>query len=131
MSFTSEIRASVAKNRLYLRMVGFMTDDDARRVADTIINEFQKLKPGFDVINDISGLKPASKAAADEMRRAQEASFKHGHRRIIRVVVDQAVTHLQWSRTLTAASPDQSVETAATVEEAERMLEEPRRGKPM
>jgi hypothetical protein len=121
MAFTFEIRADRPMNRLYLRMAGFMSDDDARRVADTIIAEVQKLQPGFAVINDIRDLKPTTQTATDHMRRAQEASFKHGSGRVIRVVGDQVVTQIQWNRTLKAVQGS-GAETASTVEEAERML---------
>jgi len=127
VSFTYDIRADVSRNRLYLHMVGYMSDDDAVAVADTIIREIQKLEPGFAVINDIRGLKPASAAATRQMQRAQEASFQHGHGRVIRVVGDEAaVTQLQWNRTLSAAQ-GKGAETAASVQEAERMLEAPPR----
>ena len=122
MAFTCEIRADGPRNRLYLRMAGFMTDDDAMRVADTIVAEVQKLKPGFSVINDIRELKPTSQTASDHMRRAQEASVKHGSGRVIRVVGEQLVTQLQWNRTLKAVQGS-GAEIAATVEEAERMLD--------
>ena len=125
MAFTFEIHADGPRNRLYLRMAGFMTDNDAVRVADTIIAQIQKLKPGFAVINDIRDLKPTSQTATDHMRRAQEASVKHGSGRVIRVVGDQVVTQIQWNRTLKAARGS-GAETASTVEEAERMLEEDR-----
>jgi hypothetical protein len=122
MAFTYDIRADVPRNRLYLRMSGFMTDEEAERVADTIITEVQKLRPGFAVINDIRELKPTSPTATEHMRRAQEASSKHGHGRVIRVVGDQVVTQMQWNRTLKAVS-GAGAEVAATVEEAERMLD--------
>jgi hypothetical protein len=122
MAFTFEIRGDALRNRLYCRMAGFMTDDDAVRVADTIIAEVQKLKPGFAVINDIRDLKPTSQAATDQMRRAQEHSVKLGGGRVIRVVGDQVVTQMQWNRTLKAVRGS-GAETASTVEEAERMLE--------
>jgi hypothetical protein len=121
MAFTYDIRADGPRNRLYLRMAGFMTDDDALRVADAIIAEIQKLGPGFAVINDIRELKPTSQTASDHLRRAQEASVKRGSGRVIRVVGDQVVTQMQWNRTLRAARGS-GAEIAATVEEAERML---------
>jgi hypothetical protein len=127
MAFTFEIRADALRNRLYCRMTGFMTDDDAVRVADTIIDEIQKLKPGFAIINDIRDLKPTSQTATDHMKRAQEASVKHGSGRVIRVVGDQVVTQIQWNRTLKAVRGT-GAETARTVEEAERMLERDRAG---
>ena len=123
MSFTHEIRADVMKNRLYLRLVGFMTDEQAVMVADQIIAEIQKLRPGFTVINDISGLKPASPIATEHLRRAQEASARRGHGRIIRIVGDQALTQMQWNRTLKASSQGAAAEVATTLAEAERMLD--------
>jgi hypothetical protein len=112
-------------NRLYIRMTGAMTDDEAKEVAAAIVGEIKKLRPGFAVINDISALKPASEKASEYLRGAQEASVKRGSGRVIRVVGSQAITHLQWNRTL-KDTQGTAAETAATVEEAERMLE----GKP-
>ena len=117
VSFTYQIDSRPAVNRLYLRLDGVMTDDDAKAVADKIIDEIQKLKPGFAVINDIRRLRPSSQTAAEHMRRAQEASVRHGHGRIIRIVGEQAITQMQWNRTLKSRA-----ETAKTLEEAERML---------
>jgi hypothetical protein len=122
MAFTFEVRGDAVRNRLYVRMAGFMTDDDAVGVADRIIAEVEKLKPGFAVINDIRDLKPTSQAATDQMRRAQENSVKLGGGRVIRVVGDQVITQIQWNRTLKAVRGTPA-ETASTVEEAERMLE--------
>jgi hypothetical protein len=122
MSFTSDIRANIIKNRLYLRLSGVMTDQDAVSVADRIMAEIGKLTPGFAVINDISNLKPASQAATEHLRRAQEASVKSGSRRVIRVVGEQVITEMQWNRTL-KPSHGKAAEVAATVEQAERMLD--------
>jgi hypothetical protein len=110
-------------------MAGFMTDDDAVRVADAIIAEIQKLKPGFAVINDIRELKPTGPVASEHMRRAQKASVKHGSDRVIRVVGDQVVTQMQWNRTLKTVQAS-GAEIAATVDEAERMLERNRAPSP-
>ena len=74
-----------------MRLVGFMSEADARQVADATIAEMQKLRPGFGIINDIRELKPTTQAASDQMRRAQEAAVKHGFSRAIRVVGDQVV----------------------------------------
>ena len=125
MNFTFDIRANVVKNRLYLRLVGSMSDEDAAMVATRIIDEIGKLKPGFAIINDISGLKPASQVASDHLRRAQELSVKRGSGRVIRVVGSQAITRMQWNRTL-KQSLGKTAEEAATVEEAERMLDQER-----
>jgi hypothetical protein len=123
MSFTFDIQANIPKNRLYLRLVGFMSDEDAATVADRIISEVGKLKTGFAIINDISGLKPASQVAAEHLRRAQDLSIKRGSGRIIRVVGSQAITQMQWNRTL-KESQGKAAEVAATFEDAEKMLDQ-------
>jgi hypothetical protein len=122
MAFKYEIRADLVRNRLYMCLTGFMTEADAAQMAEATIAEMRKLRPGFVIINDVRELKPASQAASDEMRRAQEAAVKLGFSRAIRVIGDQVITHMQWSRTLKAAH-GHDAETAATMEEAERMLE--------
>jgi hypothetical protein len=122
MAFSHEIHADVPRNRLYMRLTGFMTEADALQVAEATIAEMQKLRAGFAIVNDIRGLKPTTQAASDQLRRAQEAAVKHGFGRAIRVVGDQVITHMQWSRTLKAAH-GRDAETAPTMEEAERMLD--------
>src|SRR5262249_19045495 len=122
MAFTLEARADLVRNRLYMRLTGFMAEADARKAADAVIAEMQKLRPGFAIINDIRELKPVSPEASDQLKRTQEAAVKLGYSRAIRVVGDQLITHLQWTRTLKAAHGHE-IETAPTVDEAERMLE--------
>jgi hypothetical protein len=122
MSFTADIRADAAKNRLYLRLAGMMSDDDAKKVAETILVEIRKLKPGFAVVNDISELKPASEIATNHLKRAQDASAKAGVKRVIRVVGSKTITNMQWNRTL-RETQGINAETVGTVEEADRLLD--------
>ena len=122
MSFTASIKADPARNRLYLRLAGMMMDDDAKKVADTILVEIAKLKPGFAVINDISELKPASEVATAHLKRAQDASAKAGVKRVIRVMGAKTITNMQWNRTL-RETQGINAEIVASVEEAERLLD--------
>ncbi|MBV8029899.1 MAG: hypothetical protein JO035_00165 [Betaproteobacteria bacterium] len=122
MAFTYDIRANTAKNRLYLKLAGSMTEADAKKVADTILGEIKKLKPGWAVINDISELKPGDDKASEQLRRAQDASAKAGCKRVVRVVGSQAITNLQWNRTL-QETHGMRADTAATVADAEKLLD--------
>jgi len=122
-TFSHEIRANPVTNRLYLKLAGMMSEAEAKNVADTIIREIVKLKPGWAVINDISELKPADDKATAHLRRAQEASAKAGCVRVVRVVGKQAITNLQWNRMLSDAQ-GMRADTAATVADAERLLDE-------
>jgi hypothetical protein len=115
------VKVDVAKNRLYITMVGFLKADEMKACTDQVILETKKLKPGYDVITDISQFKPADQEAVKEIERGQ-AHFKatligHG----IRVVGKSAVTSMQFSRTGKAVGyiPD----AVATVAEAEKLLD--------
>jgi hypothetical protein len=123
MAFSYDVRANTIKNRLYVRMVGSMSDAEAKQVATTIMEEIKKLKAGFTVINDISQLKPAGEQATEHLKAAQQASARHGCSRVVRVVGAQSITHMQWNRTL-QNSMGVRADQAASVEEAERLLEE-------
>ena len=122
MSFVAEIRADSIKNRLYLRLAGMMSDEDARKVAEKILAELPKLRPGFAVVNDISELKPASEVATEHLKRAQAASAKAGVKRVVRVMGKQSITNMQWNRTL-RDTQGMNAEVVASLEEADRLLD--------
>lgn len=123
MSFNYDIRANAAKNRLYLKLEGTMSEDDARKVYETILAEIEKLKPGWAVVNDISALKPADDKASEYLRKAQAASAKAGVKRVVRVVGSQSITNLQWNRTLQETQGIRA-DVVASVADAEKLLDE-------
>ena len=122
MSFTYDIKANTAKNRLYLKLAGLMGEAEARKVHDAILAEIRKLKPGWAVVNDISELKPADEKATEHLRRAQEASAKAGLSRVVRVVGAQAITNLQWNRTLQQAQGVRA-DVVGSVADADKLLD--------
>ena len=125
MAAEYDIKANIPKNRLYIRIKGFMTEEEAEIIGNRALEETKKLKPGFDVINDIRELKPATPTAAKiYAARAAESGKTYGVRHVIRVVGDRMTTHLQLDRLLKETVGIQG-ETAKTVEEAERMLDKP------
>jgi hypothetical protein len=116
-----DIRADVARNRLYLVLIGFFQDDEVKTASDKCIAEASKLKPGFDVINDISQFKPASPKGAEEIKRAQLFIKQHGVKRVIRIVGDAVITQAQFSRQ--EKEVGYNADTAATLAEAEKILD--------
>ena len=114
-----EIRADIVKNRLYMHIQGFFPDDEARKIADIGIAEASKLKPGFDIINDISDCKPATIKGIEEIKRAPVAIKEGGVRRVIRIV-GQSVTEGQFVRKSQEAGYD--ADTAPSIVEAEKIL---------
>ncbi len=100
-----------------------MSEDDARKVYETILAEIKSLKPGWAVVNDISALKPADEKASEYLRKAQAASAKAGVKRVVRVVGSQSITNLQWNRTLQETQGIRA-DVVASVADAEKLLDE-------
>lgn len=119
------IRADVAKNRLYMVLNGFFTDEEIHIAAEKTIEEIKKLKAGFAVINDISTFKPATPNGAEEIKRVQVFTRERGVKRIVRVVgkdkVASAITAMQFSRTQQEAG--YAADIVGTMAEAEKLLD--------
>jgi len=115
------IRADVAKNRLYVKLVGFFDYNEMKASTDKTIEEVKKLKPGFDVINDVSEFKPANQDTLKEIERAQAFLKKAGVRHAIRVEGKAKLTNIQFSRIGKAV--DYVAEVVENLEEAEKLLD--------
>jgi hypothetical protein len=117
-----DVRANVAKNRLYMALDGFFSDEEAKQTADKGIAEASKLKAGFDIVNDIRGFKPTSPNGAAEIKRALIFCKQQGLRHVIRVVDQAAVIgEVQFSRQ--SKDVGLAVDTATSVEEADKILD--------
>ena len=115
------VRADAAKNRLYVKLAGFFDYDELKASTDKSIEEVKKLKPGFDVINDISEFKPANQDILKEIERVQIHLKKIGVRHVVRVQGNSKLTNLQFSRI--GKSVDYAAEAVDTMEEAEKLLD--------
>ncbi len=113
-------RADPAKNRLYVVLQGFIPAEEAKDAADVTIAEAKKLRPGFDIINDISTAKATSEQGVMELLRCQTFLKERGVGRVIRVVPETTVGSMQIARTSRQAGYDADI--ASTMEEAESML---------
>ena len=115
------IRADVGKNRLYVKLAGFFDYNELKASTDKSIEEVKKLKPGFDVINDVSEFKPANQDILKEIERVQVHLKKVGVRHVVRVQGDSKLTNLQFSRIGKAV--DYVAEAVDTMEDAEKLLD--------
>jgi hypothetical protein len=115
------IKADVQKNRLYVILVGFFHYDEMKACTDKTIEAVKKLKPGFDVITDLSKFNPVGKDTLDEVARGQSFFKQSGIRHGIRVEGKAALANLQFSRTGKAV--DYNPNIVATMEEAEKLLD--------
>jgi hypothetical protein len=118
------VRADQSKNRLYITLVGFFTIEETKKCSQDIIEAIKKLKPGYDIINDISQFKPSTPDVAKEIERVQAHFTATGVRRGLRVVGASALTGMQFNRTAKSAGYDASSNNVATLEEAEAILDQ-------
>ncbi|MDY6930447.1 MAG: hypothetical protein SVJ22_00820 [Halobacteriota archaeon] len=109
------------KNRMSIRISGFMTDQELKVVVDEALVELRKMKPGFAIINDISEFKPASPSGAKELLRVQKFVNDLKPGRIIRVVGSDKLGRKQFEKNSQQAG--YAAETAPSIEAAEKMLD--------
>ncbi len=118
------ISANQTKNRLYLQLKGFMEDQEIQAAAEVLISEVNKLKPGFDVINDVSEFKPATQQGSLVIARCQKYVVEHGVRHVMRVLGTNAITRMQFTRTAKNAGSDTLTSEVSSFQEAEKRLDE-------
>lgn len=117
-----EIRISLTKNRLYVRMIDVLQESESADAANRVIAEMLKLRPGFDVITDITTFKPSSAKALADIMRTQKAYRDHGIRRLVRIIGRDVIAKMQARRTgQEAAALD--ADYVHSLEEAERLLD--------
>ncbi len=117
-----EIRRDDAKNRVYIKLIGFYSGDEAKKVADEFIGEMKKLKPGFDIVNDITEFKTSPPEATTAIARAQEMALELKAGRIVRIIGGQPTGRLQFERI--GRKTGTMVANVSSIEEAEQILEE-------
>jgi hypothetical protein len=118
-----EIIPNHAKNRIYYRMDGFLKDEEVREVVDRMIEEIKQLRPGFDLINDLSTFKPATPEGAKEIERMVQFSIERKVRHVIRVAGPDVISRMQFDRINRLYGSSNVVEYATSREEAERRLD--------
>jgi hypothetical protein len=116
-----KIHVDTARNRLYVTMIGFLSLEEAKRCGDETIAAAQKLKPGYDVISDISEFKPGTQDVAKDIERVQAHFRQTGARKGVRVVGQNSASSMQFARTGKLAGFNS--DNVATVAEAEQLLD--------
>lgn len=116
-----EIRKNAVKNRLYLKLSGFLKEEEVISAGHRLIETAKLLRPGFDIINDISDFKPATTSVASFIENIQEDMKKLPVGRIVRVIGKNALGKMQLTRTSLKAG--YNAYNVATMQEAEELLD--------
>jgi len=114
-----DARADTARNRLYITLDGYLTDDEIKEAAARTLSEARRLREGFDVVNDISTFKPASPEGAAMIGDVQKKVAGMGMNRVVRIA--SALARLQFDRGAKGAGYKGL--SAGSVEEADQLLD--------
>jgi len=117
----TRLKIDSSKNRLYVTMAGFFSVEDMKKWSDETIAMAKKLKPGYDVVIDISQFKPTTPEGTKEIERVQVFFKSSGVRLGAQVVGENVLSGLQFKRmSITSGYDPTNVETLA---EAEKLLD--------
>jgi len=81
----SLVNVDLVKNRLYVRLKGTLNLDAALRLKQDYQHAINKCKPGFDVVNDVEGLKPCEPAVITLLGEISGIADAAGVGRVVRV----------------------------------------------
>lgn len=117
-----KIRVDTEKNRLYVSVEGYLTDDLVLEFIDKLKAAMYQLKSGFDIINDIRKSKPFSPIGVEQIKELMKYEVEQGRRYHLRVVDEKTFSIMQMDRVATKI--DYNTLATATIEEAEKLLDE-------
>ena len=115
-----EITANPEKNRLYVTLDGHLDSAERKAAAKAFMLEVNKLQPGFDIVHNMTKLRPTDPEGLKDLIRIQAAAKVKGVRSVIRIV-QIALSRLQFERI--AEETGWVFETAATLQEADERLD--------
>lgn len=115
------VRADPGKNRLYLKLEGFLGTDELRDAGAKVLSEVKRLKSGFTLVNDISTFKPANDEGAAVIGEVQRAIASMGLTAVARVA-PTALGRLQFER-ITKGAVSYDTVVVGSVAEADRALD--------
>jgi hypothetical protein len=118
------IRADLEKNRLYLTFSGFSTVEAATVARQEVEAAVRQLKPGFDVVTDLSEYKPAMSEITQTIQQMQVFLKQSGLRRAVRIASPNPLTNIQFARTARVAGLE--AEIVSSVVEADALLDQGR-----
>lgn len=115
------VKAEISKNRLYIKLAGFLSASEASDIKIDIMNEAAKLDPGFDIINDITNFRLGLDETAYLLNETIEFLIEKKVNRIIRVVGSSRAGLIQLAK-YTRKDDKYVTHFVPSIEEAEELL---------
>jgi hypothetical protein len=80
-----ESRVDRDQNRLYVTLKGRLTAKEVKLAVEQVIDSLKMLKPGFDVITDISQFEPVTQNEAELLVQVHQKLVDHGVSHVARI----------------------------------------------
>lgn len=116
-----KVTADTAQNRLNITMIGTLSVEEAQKSKLTIESTIATLKPGFDVINDISRFIRGDDAAGNVLKEIIILLIQNRVNRVVRVVGTSKSGLIQFANN-TLQIDQYKISYVPTLEEAELLL---------
>ena len=93
-----EVKYDVSKNRMQMRVEGFITKEEAVKYRMACEEVYKKVKPNFTFLVDLRNLKTLPQESIDEIQKVRFSSVKHGAYKGATVLKD-TIVRMQTKRT--------------------------------
>ena len=123
MSGKIEFRADRAKNRLYIRLSGFLRSNHVDPAMEELEVALGDLQTDFDVVTDLSDFVPGSPGASAALARGGEMIKEKGRRHGVRITGGLMTGLMQFQRLLKGVFDEENTRYANSLQEAEAMLD--------
>ena len=115
-----ELKIDSVNNRIFVKTIGFPTDEEMEQHVKRIHAGLAQLKPGFAVIADITEMKATTQVAANALQGLLQEYKKRGISQIVRIVSKEVLAKMQLQRI--TQHVDIPVSHVTTLAEAEALL---------
>jgi hypothetical protein len=115
-----QVTANPEKNRLYVTLEGHLEPPERVEAGKAFMAAIGQLQPGFDIVDDLTGLRPTDSEGLKDLRRLLAAAKIKGVRSVIRIV-RIPLSRIQVERVSDEVGLES--ETAASLQEADERLD--------
>jgi hypothetical protein len=81
-----EIQTDIEKNLLYVKLSGFMEENEVKSAVIDAKSAINSLRPSFDAITDITNFKPVAPSGRGMLLDIMKYVIQHKVNRVIRIV---------------------------------------------
>ncbi len=120
----AKVVTDIKKTRLYIFFGSTVTRKDVERIYTDVRFGVADLKPGFDVVNDLSLARLGHLSGAPTFKKISVYLSDNKVNRVVRVMGKSSILFKQITK-LSAAISGYKPENVTTMEEAEKLLEIP------